>query len=549
MADYEFDVFISHASEDKAAFVAPLAIALRKYGLKVWYDDFELRVGDSLRNSIETGLARSRYGVVVFSPKFLSKKKPWPKAELNALFSREMDGHKVILPIRHNVSSKKMKSVMPIQADKKALKSTDGVESVARSLVEVIRPELLHLETRQRSAFDSLDSYIAEARRNYPGYDFVVRSGNAAEPQAFGTSFIQGDSNHRVDIRITDRSLIPGPPGGTVKFFGTGINKAIEFQRTGKAQQWLSGEFQLDLKNLPLAPPMMDGSTLSFGHRIAPKVVPRHMRVEMGAAPAVVFPIMEMRAVRMGTQESEAIISDKESPLSINLVFPIGPDGQADLSQKMDIALSFEPDGKRAAECRKMIEAVDALRTGGGIRIIDIRLDRAILDSDPVEMDTSDPFSPQFRRLVFLACRIEQEFSVPLRISEVLTKDDEESLFHLDCLLNNAEYGAAGEATLKMKKGDGESGEAQAAFLRDDLTVTHFAAPTDYPGFFALLGQRVVTRPWVRAIEFVPANAEPDLKAFSEAPVGTELEIKIVPKGPMRLQWQDPELASLDDAE
>jgi hypothetical protein len=45
-----FDVFISHASEDKEAFVEPLATELRKRGLKVWFDKFELKVGDSLRH-------------------------------------------------------------------------------------------------------------------------------------------------------------------------------------------------------------------------------------------------------------------------------------------------------------------------------------------------------------------------------------------------------------------------------------------------------------------------------------------------------------------
>ncbi len=45
----EYDVFISHASEDKDAIVRPLATALRAGELRVWYDEFELRIGDSLR--------------------------------------------------------------------------------------------------------------------------------------------------------------------------------------------------------------------------------------------------------------------------------------------------------------------------------------------------------------------------------------------------------------------------------------------------------------------------------------------------------------------
>src|ERR1035437_1708783 len=112
MAGFDFAVFISNASEDKAAFVTPLAKALRKYGLKVWFDKFRLKVGDSLHDSIENGLARSRYGVVVLSPKFLAKK--WPREELNGLFAREIAGHKVILPIWHKVSAARMRTVLPI---------------------------------------------------------------------------------------------------------------------------------------------------------------------------------------------------------------------------------------------------------------------------------------------------------------------------------------------------------------------------------------------------------------------------------------------------
>ena len=47
--DKEYDVFISHASEDKEEVARPLAEALRKNGLSVWYDEFELKIGDSLR--------------------------------------------------------------------------------------------------------------------------------------------------------------------------------------------------------------------------------------------------------------------------------------------------------------------------------------------------------------------------------------------------------------------------------------------------------------------------------------------------------------------
>ena len=69
----EWDVFISHASEDKEAIATPLAEALQANGLRVWYGDFSLRLGDSLRQSIDRGLARSRFGVVILSARFFEK--------------------------------------------------------------------------------------------------------------------------------------------------------------------------------------------------------------------------------------------------------------------------------------------------------------------------------------------------------------------------------------------------------------------------------------------------------------------------------------------
>ena len=92
-----WDVFISHASEDKDAVAVPLARALQNAGLRVWLDMQELDIGDSLREKIDEGLSFSQFGVVIISPSFLSKL--WPKRELNGLFALEGDGQKIILPV------------------------------------------------------------------------------------------------------------------------------------------------------------------------------------------------------------------------------------------------------------------------------------------------------------------------------------------------------------------------------------------------------------------------------------------------------------------
>jgi hypothetical protein len=131
-----WDVFISHASEDKDDFVRPLAERLRHEGLRVWYDDFTLTVGDSLRRSIDHGLAKSRYGVVVVSLNFL--KKEWPQKELDGLVAREVGGVKVILPVWHNISADEIRAYSPILADRLAVSSAKGLDHVTDQLLQAI---------------------------------------------------------------------------------------------------------------------------------------------------------------------------------------------------------------------------------------------------------------------------------------------------------------------------------------------------------------------------------------------------------------------------
>lgn len=68
-----YDAFICHASEDKDDFVRPLAEALAQFHLHIWYDEFSLSVGDSLRRAIDQGLSKSTFGIVVLSPDFFKK--------------------------------------------------------------------------------------------------------------------------------------------------------------------------------------------------------------------------------------------------------------------------------------------------------------------------------------------------------------------------------------------------------------------------------------------------------------------------------------------
>lgn len=148
-----WDVFVCHASEDKAAFVEPLAAALAEFGLKVWYDRFTLSLGDSLSRSIDEGLARSRFGLVVLSPSFLDKR--WPEYELRGLTAREIAGRTVILPIWYKTTKEDILRFSPPLADKLAVDSTGLTPlQIAVKIIELVRPELFQRITRRRALIE-----------------------------------------------------------------------------------------------------------------------------------------------------------------------------------------------------------------------------------------------------------------------------------------------------------------------------------------------------------------------------------------------------------
>ncbi|WP_447893836.1 DUF1883 domain-containing protein [Vreelandella sp. GE22] len=133
-----YDVFISHASEDKDGFVRPLANALMNAGLSVWFDEMTLRIGDSLRQKIDKGLTASRVGLVVVSPDFINK--GWTNYELDGIVTRTISGEQILLPIWHNITKQQVMDFSPSLADKVARSTaTHTVEEIADEIAELIR--------------------------------------------------------------------------------------------------------------------------------------------------------------------------------------------------------------------------------------------------------------------------------------------------------------------------------------------------------------------------------------------------------------------------
>ena len=134
---YEYDAFISHAVEDKIPIANELCAKLERAGLKIWYSGKELGIGDSIEKTIERGLNRSRYGIVIFSPTYLAKN--WTIREFYTLLAKEIEEQKVILPVLYNITLDELKNKDLVMADRFAVNSDRGIDFVVERLVREIR--------------------------------------------------------------------------------------------------------------------------------------------------------------------------------------------------------------------------------------------------------------------------------------------------------------------------------------------------------------------------------------------------------------------------
>lgn len=130
-------IFISHASEDKAAFVKHLAHELQARGVDVWYDEFSLQPGDCIGESIDNSLAACDTGVCVFSPSYFKKK--WTKDELGGFFTKEVVSKRnLLIPVWLNISFEDLVAISPTLADRLAIRASHGYLSVTEQIIEIL---------------------------------------------------------------------------------------------------------------------------------------------------------------------------------------------------------------------------------------------------------------------------------------------------------------------------------------------------------------------------------------------------------------------------
>lgn len=156
MKKAKYDIFISHASEDKEKFIRPLAEKLTLIGYSVWYDEFELELGSSLSDSIQKGIKESLFGLIVLSENFFNKE--WTKLELNAFLSKEiLFKEKILLPVWLGVDYEQVFNFNPFLADRLAAVVNNYDVDLA---VEKIKQKINLNKVTKEFIKDKVDSII-----------------------------------------------------------------------------------------------------------------------------------------------------------------------------------------------------------------------------------------------------------------------------------------------------------------------------------------------------------------------------------------------------
>ncbi len=142
-----WDIFISYSRGNKKTVAWPLAVALRKCGLQVWFDDTMIEPGTAVSAKIDEGIANSRFAVVALSPDYFASN--WAMAELNAIITKEKNcTPNILIPVLYNMTHKDLQHRSPLLAGLKTIQFEDGLEAT----VNAIRKAISH-DTKADSDF------------------------------------------------------------------------------------------------------------------------------------------------------------------------------------------------------------------------------------------------------------------------------------------------------------------------------------------------------------------------------------------------------------
>jgi len=135
------DVFLCHAWDDRKGSAKDLHDLLELKGVSVWFSEKDVMLGSSLMREIDKGLARSKVGIVLVTPKFLERIKNEGIAdkELSALLARDL-----LVPIVHETTFDELREESPLLGSRSGLSTLDDtMENIASKLAELVGDKLI----------------------------------------------------------------------------------------------------------------------------------------------------------------------------------------------------------------------------------------------------------------------------------------------------------------------------------------------------------------------------------------------------------------------
>jgi hypothetical protein len=448
-------------------------------------------------------------------------------------------GEKVILPIWHRITLAQMLQFAPIQADKVAAKSSEGIPNVAKKLVAVIRPEALQIDTTRRDLEGTNRRLSEQFEEKYPGYGVRTVTGTSMRdlPRESDVIASQWANGVRTDIVIKDPSAAKKQPLQMgISFVGTGITKLQEMLRTGRAQELFANEFRNVRTNVPLAERKGNEQETYASLRIAPKLPASRkviVRVVFGREPdQVIFPAMEFSGVRAGSREVEISGTREQFPFALHLTIPLeGRD-----TGGVQFKLSFE--GKDFREIQRFYLGIQALRKCGLITATDLDTDR-ILFRGEVNLEPEGEDVQSFQKFLDDVVSIEDLYKVSLAWPAEFVDDDFRGLEILKSLKNGTPSDSTITFTTVTTKSESPVDNQRIADNLRAGTISVWMEPEEVSRF-GMFGIQVFEGPIrvvVNRAEVI--NCDVAAAAFDAASVGDALSVEVQSRGPVRYEIVD----------
>ena len=181
-SEYSYDAVIAYAAKDRTIVKKYLIEPLKKEGTTIWDYEQDIKLGDSMINSISQALTKARYGIVFISPNLMGDK--WSGEMYKSLLNLDQPNRKVFLPIWYKFDYTAILREFPILADRKPALVSQGWDDVHQKLIQLIssreaRPEILAELSRIKESDDDSVAPNIQMNQNAKSIKNIITGDNS----------------------------------------------------------------------------------------------------------------------------------------------------------------------------------------------------------------------------------------------------------------------------------------------------------------------------------------------------------------------------------